>query len=148
MSAPRMLFTNIAVEDLDASKAFFGKLGFSFDARFTNDDGAAMPINDLAVVMLLPKQRFADYVTKPLVDATTATEATICFSADSREAVDGLAEDALAAGATHAKEPLDYGFMYGRSFNDLDGHHWEIMWMDPKAVEVGPHAYASQNASA
>lgn len=148
MPSPRMLFTNIGVADLEASKAFFGKLGFTFDARFTNDEAAAMPINDLAVVMLLQKDRFATFLTKPVVDSTTATEATLCVSADSRAAADAFADDALAAGATPAKEPSDYGFMYGRSFNDPDGHHWEVMWMDPKAVEVGPEAYASGGASA
>jgi uncharacterized protein len=148
MSTPRMLFTNIGVADLEASKAFFGKLGFTFDARFTNEDAAAMPINDLAVVMLLQKAKFEDYLTKPLVDAAKGTEATLCVSADSRAAVDAFADDALAAGATPAKEPADYGFMYGRSFNDLDGHHWEVMWMDPKAVEMGPEAYVAQGAAA
>jgi predicted lactoylglutathione lyase len=146
MPSPRMLFTNIAVADLDASKAFFGKLGFTFDERFTNEQAAAMPINDLAVVMLLQKDFFASFLTKPQVDATTATEATLCVSADSKAAVDALADDALGAGATPAKDPVDYGFMYGRSFNDPDGHHWEVMWMDPKAVEVGPEAFAAQNA--
>ncbi len=148
MPSSRMLFTNIAVADLEAAKAFFGKLGFSFDPRFTNDGGAAMPINDLAVVMLIPKARFEEFATKPVVDSTTATEALLCVSADSREACDSFAETALAAGATPAKEPLDFGFMYGRSFNDPDGHHWEVMWMDPKAVEVGPEAYASQGSAA
>lgn len=88
--------------------------------------------------MLLAESRFADFTTKPVADARACTEAILCVSAESREAVDALADSALSAGATKANEPMDHGFMYGRSFNDLDGHLWEVMWMSPEAVEQGP----------
>ncbi|MEA2254483.1 MAG: uncharacterized protein QOG35_528, partial [Solirubrobacteraceae bacterium] len=87
---------------------------------------------------LLVEGRFADFTTKPVVDARVSTEAILAVSAESREAVDAFADAALNAGATRANEPMDHGFMYGRSFNDLDGHVWEVIWMSPEAVQQGP----------
>lgn len=134
----RLVFINLAVKDIAASKAFFGQLGFEFDPKFSDDSSGCMVLSDKAWVMLLEEPRFADFTTKPTADPRAATEAIVAVSAESREGVDELTEAALAAGGTPAKEPLDLGFMYGRSFQDLDGHHWEVMWMDPKAVEQGP----------
>jgi hypothetical protein len=134
----RLLFVNLPVSDLDASKAFFGQLGFEFDPKFTDASCACMVVSDQAYVMLLDASRFADFAVKPIADATVTTQALFCVSADSREGVDALADAALAAGGAPAKEPMDHGFMYGRSFADLDGHHWEVMWMSPEAVEQGP----------
>jgi uncharacterized protein len=142
----RMLFLNLPVSDLPASREFFGGLGFSFDERFCDDQAACMVVSDQAFVMLLQRDRFADFVTKPVADAKEATALTVAVSADDREAVDAFADDALAAGATPCKDPQDYGFMYQRSFHDLDGHLWEVMWMDAVAVEKGPEAYAAENA--
>ena len=145
----RLVFINLPVADLEASKAFFGKLGFEFDRKFTNHECACMVINDGAsYAMLLQRERFAEFATKPIADASATTEALFCLSADSREAVDELADAALAAGGAAAKEPQDHGFMYGRSFQDPDGHHWEVMWMGPAAVEAGPEEYAAQQQSA
>ncbi len=139
MATPsRLVFLNLAVKDVAASKAFFAELGFAFDAKFSDDTTACMILNDQAWVMLLEEPRFADFTTKPTADPRAATEAIIAVSAESREGVDELAEAALAAGGTPAKEPMDLGFMYGRSFQDPDGHHWEVMWMDPAAAEQGP----------
>ncbi len=131
----RMLFPNLAVQDLDRSVAFFTELGFEFDPRFTDDTATAMVVNEQATVMLLTREKFAEFTTRELADPATQTEAIIALSADSREDVDAFADKALASGGSPAKEPMDLGFMYGRSFHDPDGHHWEIFWMDPAALE-------------
>jgi predicted lactoylglutathione lyase len=136
----RMLFVNLAVSDLEQSVAFFGGLGFSFDPRFTDDSATCMVVGEDAFVMLLVRSRFAEFTTKPLVDAATHTEAIMALSAESREEVDALADRALATGGSPAGEPLELGFMYGRSFHDPDGHLWEVVWMDPAAAEIGPAA--------
>lgn len=131
----RMIFVNLAVEDLDRSVEFFTTLGFAFDPRFTDETATCMIVSDDAFVMLLVESKFKEFTKKELVDPTTHTEAILALSAESREGVDELADKALEAGGTPANDPLDYGFMYGRSFQDPDGHIWEVMWMDPTAVE-------------
>jgi predicted lactoylglutathione lyase len=147
MSSPsRLVFINLPVTDLAASKAFFGRLGFAFDEKFTNEQCACMVISDQAYVMLLDRPSFERFTTRPVADATASTEAIVCVSAESREGVDAFADTALEAGATPAKDPMDQGFMYGRSFHDLDGHHWEVMWMSQEAVEQGPADMAGQAA--
>jgi len=138
----RMLFPNLAVQDLDRSVAFFTELGFSFDPRFTDESATAMIVNEQAVVMLLVAERFKDFTKKELVDSTRQTETILAISAESREDVDAFADKALAAGGTPANDPMDLGFMYGRSFNDPDGHLWEIFWMDPSALEQGAEVEA------
>jgi predicted lactoylglutathione lyase len=130
-----MLIPNLAVEDLDRAVAFFTELGFTFDQRFTDDTATAMVVNEQASVMLLTKSKFAEFTSRELADPTKQTVAIVALSADSREDVDAFADKALAAGGSPAKEPMDMGFMYGRSFHDPDGHHWEIFWMDPAALE-------------
>jgi predicted lactoylglutathione lyase len=140
----RLLFLNLPVADLSASLEFFGGLGFSFDERFCDDQAACMVVSDQAYVMLLQRDRFADFVTRPVADPHAQTALTVAISADDRAAVDAFADDALAAGAAPCKDPQDYGFMYQRSFHDLDGHLWEVMWMDPVAAEQGPEAYAAE----
>ena len=134
----RLLFVNVPVKDVSASIAFFTAIGFEFDPKFTDDNCACLIVSEQAYVMLLDEARFADFTTKPTADARTSTEALLCVSAEDRAGVDALADAALAAGASPAKDPMDYGFMYGRSFQDLDGHHWEVMWMSAEAVEQGP----------
>jgi hypothetical protein len=141
------IFVNLPVKSLDRSVAFFERLGFAFDPRFTDDSCACMVINEGAsYAMLITRERFADFATKPIADARATTEALICLSADSRDGVDEFADSALAAGGAPAKDAMDHGFMYARSFQDLDGHHWEVMWMDQAAVETGPAEYAGQAA--
>jgi predicted lactoylglutathione lyase len=137
-SQSRLIFINVPVKDLAASKAFFGALGFEFDEKFTDDSCACMVVSQQAYVMLLVEPRFADFTTKRVADAHECTEAILCVSAESREAVDAFADAALGVGGSAAGDPMDHGFMYGRSFNDLDGHLWEVMWMSPEAVEQGP----------
>ena len=135
-SAERKLFVNLAVGDLDRSVEFFTKLGFEFDSRFTDEAGTCMIVGEGAYFMLLVKDRFAEFSPNPVSDPTTDTEALYAFSADSREEVDRLADAALASGGSPAAEPQDHGFMYGRSFRDPDGHHFEIFWMEMAAAEA------------
>jgi predicted lactoylglutathione lyase len=139
----RSIFVNLPVADVSATKAFFTTLGFAFNPLFSDEQTACMVLSEHGYVMFLERPRFADFTTKPTADATASTEAILALSADDRAGVDTLADAALAAGGTPVKDPMDYGFMYGRSFYDLDGHHWEVMWMDPQAAEQGPEAFAA-----
>ena len=134
MSNPRKMFVNLPVKDLTRSVDFFTRLGFTFDPAFTDEQATCMVVSDEAFVMLLVEPRFKDFATRDIADASSATEVIIAVSASSREEVDHLADTALGAGGSPAKDPMDMGFMYGRSFSDLDGHSWEVMWMDPQAV--------------
>jgi uncharacterized protein len=131
----RKIFVNLAVKDLDRSVEFFTKLGFTFDPRFTDESATCMIVSDEAFVMLLVENRFQDFTTKQLADPATQTEAILALSAESREDVDQVAEKALAAGGSPANDPMEMDFMYGRSFNDPDGHLWEVFWMNPSALE-------------
>jgi len=139
----RLIFVNLPVKDVSASAGFFRALGFELDEKFTDESCACLVINEGAsYAMLIDESRFADFTSKPVADAHTTTEALVCLSAESRDEVDSLADVAIDAGATTAREPIDHGFMYGRSFEDLDGHIWEVMWMSQEAVEQGPAEYA------
>ncbi|WP_411069503.1 VOC family protein [Streptomyces sp. cmx-4-25] len=135
--AQQMIFVNLPVRDLDVSRAFFEKLGYSFNPQFSDDTAACLVISDTIFAMLLTEEKFKEFTApgKEISDATRATEVLITLSAESREKADELADAALAAGGTPAKEPMDMGFMYGRSFTDPDGHHWEVFWMDPAAAQ-------------
>ncbi len=143
----RLLFVNLPVNDVAASRAFFSRLGFEFDDRFCDEQTACLVLSDKAHVMLLERPRFADFTVKPLGDPAASTSALLCVSAADREAVDALADAALDAGAAPAKEPMDHGLMYGRSFFDLDGHHWEVMWMSQEAVDGARDAPAPEVAA-
>ncbi|GGX20294.1 glyoxalase [Streptomyces malachitofuscus] len=131
----QMIFVNLPVNDLDASKKFFTELGYSINAQFSDETAASVVISDTIVAMLLTRQKYAEFTKKEIADATKSSEVLIALSAESREKVDELVDKALAAGGTVAGETQDHGFMYGRSFDDLDGHTWEVVWMDPAAVE-------------
>jgi predicted lactoylglutathione lyase len=130
----RTLFVNLGVRDLEASIEFFTKLGFAFDPRFTDEQATCMILSEEAFVMQLVADRFKEFTTKALCDAGTHTEAILAVSAESREQVDALVDTALDSGGRPANEPMDHGFMYGRSFEDVDGHLWEVIWMDPNAL--------------
>ncbi|MFF8847391.1 VOC family protein [Streptomyces sp. NPDC015127] len=132
---PQMIFVNLPVDDLETSKAFWSKLGYSFNPQFTDENAACLVISDTIFAMLLTKPRFKDFTKKEIADATTSTEVILALSADSRDKVDELADAALAAGGTPANDPQDYGFMYGRSFQDPDHHMWEVIWMDMEAAK-------------
>ncbi len=140
----RLIFVNLPVTDLAASKAFYAALGFGFDEKFTDDSCACMVVSEQAYVMLLDRARFTDFTRKPVADAHSTTGVIVCVSAASRDEVDSLADTALRSGASPANDPMDHGFMYGRSFDDPDGHQWEVMWMSQEAVEAGPHEVAQQ----
>ncbi|MFJ5829753.1 VOC family protein [Streptomyces sp. NPDC093089] len=135
--APQMIFVNLPVKSADASKAFFEKLGFSSNPQFSDETTACVVFSDTIFTMLLEEPKFTAFLApgKEISDATRTTEVLVTLSAESREEVDRLADAALAAGGGPAKDPMDLGHMYGRSFTDLDGHHWEVFWMDPAAVQ-------------
>jgi predicted lactoylglutathione lyase len=139
----RMLFVNLPVADVERSKAFFAQLGFSFNPLFGDESAACMLVGEHAFVMLLGREKFAELSKLPLADPTTHALALYCFGVPSREEVDTVTDAALAAGATDHDDTEDHGFMYSRSFFDLDGHGWQVMWMDPAAVEQGPEAFAA-----
>jgi predicted lactoylglutathione lyase len=131
----QMIFVNLPVADVEASKKFFTELGYTINPQFTTDDCACVVISDTIIAMLLGRQRYADFTEKEIADATKTSEVLLCLSAESREKVDELVDKALAAGGTGTREAIDHGYMYGRAFDDLDGHTWEVMWMDPAAVQ-------------
>ncbi|KUL26161.1 VOC family protein [Streptomyces regalis] len=138
MTAPayqQMIFLNLPVNDLDASKKFFTELGYSINPQFSDANAASVVISDTIVAMLLTKPFYSTFTKKEIADATTTSEVLICLSAESREQVDELVEKAVAAGGTASDQVQDPGFMYGRAFDDLDGHTWEVVWMDPSAIE-------------
>jgi len=138
-----MLFVNMPVADLERSTAFFAQLGFTFDPRFTDETAACMLVGEQASVMLLSRETFARFSKLPVGDPATHALALYCFSVASRDAVDAVSAAALAAGGTEADGAEDHGFMYSRSFFDLDGHGWQVMWMDPAAAQQGPETLAA-----
>jgi predicted lactoylglutathione lyase len=144
----RMLFVNMPVADVERSKAFFAKLGFSYNPAFADESSACMLVGEQAFVMLLSREKFAEFSKLPLADPTTHALSLYCFSVDSRDEVDAVSAAALEAGATEADDAEDFGFMYSRSFFDLDGHAWQVMWMDPAAAQQGPEAFAGAEAPA
>ena len=127
---PRNLYVNLPVQDLDRTVDFFAALGFSFNPKFTDENAAAMIVNDGTSVMLLVESYFATSTGKPVADARAVTETLLAISVDSRAEVDDLVAKALARGASEYTEPKDYGFMYQRGIADLDGHQWEVFYMD------------------
>ncbi|PZA23125.1 glyoxalase [Modestobacter versicolor] len=137
------------VADVARSKAFFTGLGFSFDANFSDETAACMLVGEQASVMLLERSTFMTFSKLPMADPTTHALALYCFSVASREEVVSVVDTALAAGAVEADALEDHGFMCSRSFFDLDGHGWQVMWMDPAAAAQGPEEFlASQEAGA
>jgi predicted lactoylglutathione lyase len=130
------IFVNLPVKDLTKTNDFFAKIGFEFNPQFSNDSSTCMVVSEHIFVMLLVEDQFKAFSKKEIPDASTR-EMILALSAETREQVDELADKALAAGAKPANDPQDHGFMYGRSFQDLDGHLWEVMWMDPSGFEQG-----------
>lgn len=132
---PRKIFVNLAARDLKRSMEFFSKLGFEFNPQFTDENAACMVISEEAYVMLLTEPFFKTFTKKEICSTGTHTEGLFALSCSSRAEVDDLVKKAIAAGGSHAMDPQDHGFMYGSSFYDLDGHHWEVVWMDPKGIQ-------------
>jgi uncharacterized protein len=133
-TTPHKLFVNIPVGDVQRSIRFFEALGFSFNPQFTDATATCMLVGEDAYFMLLDRERFTGFSKRPLGDPRKETNALYALSVNSREEVDEMVRKAVAAGGSHAVEPQDHGFMYGWSFYDLDGHHWEVFWMDPSAI--------------
>lgn len=135
----QMIFVNLPVADLDRSKAFYSALGFANESKFTNEMAAAMVLADNIFVMLLTHEFWKTFTDKAIPNARTSAQLMLAFSRENRAAVDAAVEAAAAAGGTPDPNPVqDHGFMYGRSFEDPDGHIWEPSWMDPHAAEHGP----------
>jgi predicted lactoylglutathione lyase len=127
------IFVNLPVKDLEKSIQFFTKLGYTFDARFTDANATCMIVGENIFVMLLVESFFATFTKKPICDAKTQTEAILALALASREQVDEQVAQAVAAGATTPLPAQDHGFMYQHGFQDLDGHLWEVFYMDPNA---------------
>ena len=130
----KQIFVNLPVSDLQKSKDFYTKLGFTINEQFSDDTAASVVISDTIYVMLLTHDKFKQFTPKPISDASKTTEVINALSANDRNEVDLVCNAALAAGATEPRPPQDHGFMYGRSFNDPDGHIWEVYWMDFSAM--------------
>jgi uncharacterized protein len=135
MSKPKMIFVNLPVKELKKSIDFFTKLGFSFNPQFTDDTATCMIVSDTIFVMLLTHEKFGTFTPKPICDAKRNTEVLVCLSCEDAQEVDDLVRKAVAAGGSTYNEPQDHGFMYAHGFQDLDGHIWEVMHMDPSAVQ-------------
>lgn len=135
------IFVNLPVKDLNKSIAFFTQLGYTFNPQFTDENATCMIISDTIYVMLLTEKFFKTFTRKELADTSNTVEALICLSAESREAIDQMLDKVIAAGGTEANPASDQGWMYNRSFYDLDGHHWELAYMDMQAM-----AAAGQNS--
>jgi predicted lactoylglutathione lyase len=131
------IFVNLPVKDLGRSVAFFTRVGYRFDPRFTDENATCMIIGGDIFAMLLVEKFFGTFTDKPVADARKSTEVLVALSAESPDEVRRIVESALAAGARRYKEPEDRGFMYGWGFEDPDGHIWEYFWMDPAAVQGG-----------
>lgn len=134
----KQIFVNLPVKDLARGRAFFSILGFEFNPQFSNDDGACMIIGENIYAMLLVERFFQGFTSKPIADARSSTEVLTCLSCESREEVDALVAKAVAAGARTPNPKQDHGFMYGHGFEDLDGHVWELSWMDMNALPPRP----------
>jgi predicted lactoylglutathione lyase len=130
----RQIFVNLPIRDMQRSQAFFKALGLSFDPRFTNDQGACLQIAPNIYAMLLVEPFFQGFTKLPVADARQSTEVLIALSCDSRAEVDALVAQAVAAGGSTPNAPTDHGFMYQHGFADLDGHQWEVFWMDESAA--------------
>jgi predicted lactoylglutathione lyase len=129
------IFVNLPIKDLKKSVDFFSKIGFEFNAQFTNENSTCMIISENIFVMLLEEDFFKTFTKKEISDATKSTEVILGLSAESREQVDELVNKALAAGGKASNEPIDHGFMYGWSFQDIDGHLWELFYMDESVIQ-------------
>ena len=141
----KMIFINLPVTDLARSMAFYAAAGFTNEPRFTDDTAAAMQWSEHIIVMILTHEKWKSFTDKPIPDAHQTAQVALCISMESRDAVDAITEAAAAnGGKADPNPPQDYGVMYGRSFEDPDGHVWEPMWMDPQMAtgEIEPPAHA------
>lgn len=130
------IFINLPVRDLNKSKAFFTSIGFLFNEALADDSAACMVISENIFAILLTHAKFQQFTPKKIPDGKIFTEVINCISTESKKEVDEIVDKAMAAGGREARKSLDYSYMYGRSFNDLDGHIWEIMWIDEFASKL------------
>lgn len=130
----KKIFVNLPVSDLNRSMEFFKKMGYEFNPQFTDETAACMVISDDIYTMLLTNGKFKEFTPKEIADSSKTTEVITCLSCDSKDELNNLMEKAIAAGATENNEPKDYGFMYQRSYSDLDGHIWELVWMNEDEI--------------
>jgi len=139
----KMIFINLPVTDLERSKKFYEAIGARNEPKFSNDQAAMMVLSDSIHVMLLKHDFYSTFTSKPIADAHRSSQVLLAISADSPADVDALVEKAGSAGGTKDPGPRQDmgGMMYERSFEDPDGHHWEAVWMDPKAAEQGASAF-------
>jgi hypothetical protein len=145
----RMIFVNLPVKDVEASKRFFSALGFAFNNQFADETTACLVIEENIFAMLMTHEKFQGFIDGKIADASTSKEALFALSADSRAEVEGFLAKALAAGGKPWKPAQDYGDqMYGISFRDLDDHVWEMVWMNPAAVDQAEHERAVAEARA
>jgi uncharacterized protein len=131
------IFVNLPVKNLNKSVDFFTKLGYEFNPQFTDENATCMIVSEDIYVMLLVEEYFKTFMPKEICDTAKSAEVLIALSFESRAAVDEIVAKAIAAGGTTYKEPNDMGFMYQHGFQDLDGHIWEIFFMEPSAIEQG-----------
>ena len=131
------IFVNLPVNDLKKSMEFFTKLDFTFNSQFTDETAACMVVSEDIYVMLLTHEKFKTFTPKAICDATKSTEVLVCLSCESRENVNDMVRKAVGGGGTTYNEPQDHGFMYGHGFQDLDGHIWELIYMEPSAIHQG-----------
>ncbi|MBA4809265.1 VOC family protein [Brevundimonas sp.] len=140
----QLIFINLPVTDLNRSIAFYEGVGATKNPAFSDDTAACMVVSDVIHVMLLTHDKWRGFTDRQIPDAHVSAQMLVCLSRDSREAVDAItAKAGEAGGAIDPNPPQDYGFMYGRSYADPDGHIWETMWMDPAAIAAGPEAFAA-----
>ncbi|QHT62152.1 VOC family protein [Paenibacillus lycopersici] len=131
------IFINLPVKDIKKSVTFFNEVGFGFNAQFTDENAACMVISEHIYVMLLSEAYFQTFTKKSVADAAASTEVILAISASSRESVDEIVYKALSSGGSISNDPQDHGFMYAWSFQDVDGHLWEVIYMDESAVAQG-----------
>jgi predicted lactoylglutathione lyase len=131
------IFVNLPIKDLNKTVDFFTKLGFEFNPQFTDEKATCMIIGPNIFAMLLVEEYFQTFIDKEISDPSKTTEVILALSAESREQVDEIVNKALAAGGKPAKDPIDHGFMYSWSFQDIDDHLWELVYMDPSTIEQG-----------
>ena len=143
---PKMIFVNLPVADLAASTTFYEAIGFSMNPMFSNEQASAMVWSDTIYVMLLDHAFYSTFTKKAIIDAKTTSGALLCLTFDDKAAVDAIHSAAKGAGGAEPRPIEDQGFMYGGSFEDVDGHTWETVWMDPAAVAEGPPAEALTDA--
>ena len=140
----KLIFVNLPITDLARSIAFYQAIGAVKNEQFSDDTAACMVLSETIHVMLLTHHKFRQFTSKKIADARTTCEVLLCVSADGRDDVDGMVSRAMGAGGAPDPTPTqDFGFMYGRSFEDPDGHIWEVMWMD---VEAAAKQFAGENA--